>query len=218
MLDPHFTRLIESHRHTAWACHLDDEQLAGVLWALLEFACRSSELTNLLDEHPPHIDPADADFARALALLQRLSELVYPRGSSVPPRILHFGENWRDVVPSRTGLSAARPILGDAFRRQLNLGKYTRWALDITGDRLLDILATAGELAPLTHLITAQLDRRQAEADLRIIYARARTALEIIAEVVHGGRYTLDEVSSRITLAKRKAEKRLHLPGDWWTG
>jgi hypothetical protein len=75
-----------------------------------------------------------------------------------------------------------------------------------------------GELAPLTHLIAAQLDRHQAEVFVRVAYARARTVLEIIAEMVRGIRYTFDDVHSRIYLAIRKAEKLWRMPGNWWTG
>jgi hypothetical protein len=206
-----------------WARHIEDEQLAGLLWALGDFSGRSGVLTDQLDEHRAEIDPDNTDYACARALLQRLTDLVNAGRSSAPPWPPHMGEVWRPITDSLgPGRSPARwtgPIFAGEFRRRLeeSKGKYFPWARNLTDQHLFAILATMGELAPLTHFIAAQLDRHQAEVFVRIAYARARTVLEIIAEMVRGTRYSLDEVQSCILLAIHKARELSRRPGNWWT-
>ncbi len=171
MFDPHFTSRLETDNRTIWASRLDDEQLAGLIWALGDFSCRCCFLTELLDDHRAEIDPADTDYARARALLQRLSDLVNEGRSSVPP--------WQLIAdaigPQRFWASRTRPIITGEFRRRLeeSKGKYFPWALNLTEDHLFAILATIGELAPFTYLIVAQLDRHQTKVFARVAYARA---------------------------------------------
>jgi hypothetical protein len=216
MFDPHFTSRLETDNRTIWASRLDDEQLAGLICALGNFQERCYVLAEQLDEHRAEIDPADSDYARARTLLQRLSDLDTQWRLSVPP--------WRliaDAIGTR-GSSARRtePTFTGEFRRRLEESKhkYLPWALYLTEDHLFAILATIGELAPLIHLIDAQLDRHQGELFIpRVAYARARTVLGILAEMVHGTRLTFDDVHARIYLAIRKAQERTHRPGNWWT-
>jgi hypothetical protein len=218
MLDRGFTRRLEADSRTAWARHRDDEQLAGLIWALGDLSYRSRVLTEQLDEHRAEIDPDDTDVARARALLQRLSDLVKA------PWLESSGVVWRPIAdalePGRSPARQAGPIFANEFCRQLeeSKGKYFRWALTLTEDHLFAILATIGELAPLMPLIAAQLDRHQGEVFIRIAYARARTVLEIIAEMDRGIRFTFGEVHSRIGLAIKKARELSHRPGNWWTG
>jgi hypothetical protein len=215
MFDPHFTSRLETDNRTIWASRLDDEQLAGLICALGNFEDRCRVLTEQLDEHRAEIDPAVFDHARARALLQRLSDLVREWRSSVPPwRLIADAIGPRWSWARRTG-----PILTDEFRRRLEESKhkYLPWARDLTEDHLFAILATIGELAPLLYVIDAQLDRHQAEVWMRVAYARARTVLELIAEMVDGTRLTFDDVNVCIYLAIRKAEERSHRPGNWWT-
>ncbi len=86
MLDPRFARRLESDSRTAWARDLNDDQIVGLLWALDEFACRNYLLAGFLDQFQAHIDPSETDFARARAVLQRLADLVSPRGSRAEPK------------------------------------------------------------------------------------------------------------------------------------
>jgi hypothetical protein len=217
MLDPIFLRRLETDSRTTWARHIDEEQLAGLIWALGDFSVRGCFLTELLDDHRAEIDPADTDFARARALLQRLSDLVNTWRSSALP-----GQLIADAIgPQPFWASRTRSMITGEFRRRLEetKGKYFRWALNLTEDHHFAILATIGELAPLTYPIVAQLDRHQAKVFARVAYARARTALEIITEMARGTRYTYDDVHGRIYLAIRKAEEPSHRPDNWvqWT-
>jgi hypothetical protein len=134
---------------------------------------------------------------------------------SVPPwRLIADAIGPRGSLARRPG-----PTFTGEFRCRLeeSKNKHLPWALNLTEDHLFAILATIGELAPLIHLIDAQLDRHQGEVFIRVAYARARTVLGILAEMVRGTRLILDDVIGRIYWAIRKAEERTHRPGNWWT-
>ena len=114
---------------------------------------------------------------------------------------------------------ASRPSAGE-FRRRLEESKhkYLPWALYLTEDHLFAILATIGELAPLIHLIDAQLDRIRASSSSPESPMPAPERFSGFSpRWSTAPRLTFDDVHARIYLAIRKAQERTHRPGNWWT-
>ena len=208
MLDPNFGRRLETDSRTLWARQIDDEQLAGLIWALGDFSGRSQVLTEQLDDHRGEIDPDDTEFARARTLLQRLTDLVNAGRVSAPDWPPPMGKVWQPIAdalgprPDWTGQTGL--IFTGEFRRRLDesKGKYFPWAWKLTEDHFFAILATIGELAPLNHKIAAHLDRHQAEVFACIAYKRAASC----SRDGHGDGPRHSRATRRCT--------RPHQPGD----
>ena len=86
----------------------------------------------------------------------------------------------------------------DDFRRRLALGKYTRWASDLSEDQLAAALWAAGEFGYRAAGVLECLDRRAAEVPPCYAYPRARIGLELLARMVGGERLTADEVIAQV--------------------
>jgi hypothetical protein len=224
MFTEDFRRRLDKGTHTRWARDIEENHLAGLIWAVGEYGLRESlakTITGQLDEHESEIDPERKDYARARVLLELISNFGRPwncDGRLKRPGTVMAARMIADMLDkSCQDGQIGRPIFSTVVRGRMELGKYSSWACDIEENRLFVLLSLVGEFGLLTHVIAEQLNRHQSEVFVRIPYARARADLDLISQMVHGSRYTLDEVCYHVTIAKRKAEKYLHVPGDWWT-
>ncbi len=225
MFSESFRRCLGMGTYTRWARDMDENHLVGLLWAIGAYGSREATykiITGQLDKHEPEIDPKNTDYARARVLLELMSNLVRPwiidgllmRPGTAEARRMIADMCRKSRVDQRTG----SPMFSTDLRRQLELGKYTSWARDIGEERLFAVLSVVGEFGLFAHVIAEQLDRYLSEVDLRIPYARARTSLDLISEVVRGSRFTADDIRGRIKMAIRKAENSKSKSGDdWWT-
>jgi len=225
MLTESFRRRLEMGTNTRWARDLEENHLVAVLWALGEYGLHeqvSKRITRQLDQHESEIDPANKNYARARVLLEVMWGLVRPWYDDHPPKSPAVAEARRMIAGildvSRSDQGTGRQVFSPEVSSWMNLGNYCHWASAITEDRLFAVLAVVGEFGSLADVIADQLNRHQAEVDLCIPYARARTDLDVITQFVRGSRFTLDEVCGRVKLARRKAEKWMFKPSnDWWS-
>jgi hypothetical protein len=149
-LDPSFTRRLETDSRTLWARHIDDEQLAGLIWVLGDFSGRCRVLTEQLDEYRSEIDPDATEYPRARALLQRLSDLVNAARSSAPA--------W----PPRPGETDPPAAAADRCTKIIDVGRYAEfpktWRLDLfrcrpdCGEKILSRRRTFGVSSYCLHL------------------------------------------------------------------
>ena len=197
MFDPHFTSRLETDNRTIWASRLDDEQLAGLICTLGNFQERCYVLAEQLDEHRAEIDPADSDYAlrpgaaTALPPGYAVEVGVYRPGDASPTRSERGGP--RRDGPSRP--SAANSAAGWRSRSTNTFPGHCISPKTISSPSW----RPSASSHPSSTLIDAQLDRYQGESFIpRVAYARARTVLGILAEMVHGTGLTFDDVHARI--------------------
>jgi hypothetical protein len=102
------------------------------------------------------------------------------------------------------------------FRDRLRLGKYTSWAHDLGEDEIEAVLWVVGEYGYRAGLFEGMLDRCIPGDDHRpmdeVGYARVRLALALLDEMVHGGRFTVEQVKSRVRDGLRRSRDGTGLP------
>src|SRR5436190_1998498 len=93
-----------------------------------------------------------------------------------------------------------RPAFGEALREQICLGKYTRWAADLTEPEPMAVLWAVGEYGMRAEKgILECLDQYQAEIyEAGCFFPRARVGLDVLMRIVAGKRFTLDEVKQQV--------------------
>jgi hypothetical protein len=92
-------------------------------------------------------------------------------------------------------------VFSDQFRRRLSLGKYTRWASDLSEQELEAVLWAIGEYGVRAGEILACLDRHRDEFPPAHGFPRARLALAQIAQMVEGTRYEPPAVQEQVRAA-----------------
>ena len=87
----------------------------------------------------------------------------------------------------------------DELRHRLKLGKYTRWAADLTDEQLEAVLWMVGEYAYRADLVLQLLqDNRGMSAWNQERFGRALVALQTLFRIVAGDRPDLEEAKIRI--------------------
>src|SRR5262245_47424581 len=98
-------------------------------------------------------------------------------------------------------------MFSEEFRRHLLAGKHTRWATGLTEQDLYALLWLVGEYGARAPLILDLVERHRGEVATRLHrFARAKVALELIAQVVSGCPVDMSQVWARI--CETKAERR----------
>lgn len=92
------------------------------------------------------------------------------------------------------------PVFSDEFRRELQTGKYTRWATNLTMDQLRGILWLVGELACRGEWMLEVLAAQRAQVEpLFGAYSRRRPLIALrllIRSIVYGRVVSFEEASS----------------------
>jgi hypothetical protein len=90
-------------------------------------------------------------------------------------------------------------MFSDDFRKRLELGKYTRWAVNLTEPHLEALLWMVGEFGCRAPVVLRLLEKHQDEFTHQDeLYARAKVALQSIFRTVAGERLDVDEVIQRV--------------------
>lgn len=97
----------------------------------------------------------------------------------------------------------------EEFRKQLALGKYTKWASELTEDELAAVLWAVGEYGFRAPPVLECLDRHADEFLPGHGFPRARLALDLVHQMVQSKRYSLDDVIAQVqvVLAQGRAER-----------
>jgi hypothetical protein len=89
-------------------------------------------------------------------------------------------------------------VFSEEFRRRLALGKYTRWAVNLTEDQLEVILWMVGEFGCRAPRVLKLLKSQRDEVGWKSVgFSRARLALETLCRVHGGDRIVLDQATQR---------------------
>jgi hypothetical protein len=89
-------------------------------------------------------------------------------------------------------------VFSEDFRRRLILGKYRRWAVDLTEDQLEVILWMVGEYGCRAPRVLKLLKVHRDEAGWNNVpFSRARLALETLFRVHSGDRIAIEEATLR---------------------
>jgi hypothetical protein len=86
------------------------------------------------------------------------------------------------------------------FRQELQIGKYTKWAVDLSEDDLQALFWMIGEFGtrePFSEVLEI-LDKYKQEASDQVAFARAVEGLKTIAQMVQGERLDVEEARARI--------------------
>ena len=86
----------------------------------------------------------------------------------------------------------------DEFRRQLEIGKYTRWASQLTPEQMQGLLWALGEFGSRRIGHSNVLDRLQDCAEWAGLHPRAQAGLRMALQFMSGHRRTVDEVTAVI--------------------
>jgi hypothetical protein len=92
-------------------------------------------------------------------------------------------------------------MFSEEFRQRLKLGKYTRWAVDLTEQQLEPVLWMVGEYGYRSQPVLNFLKHHRDESAWNQEgFSRALLALETLLRIVGGDRPDLDEVTHRVRL------------------
>jgi hypothetical protein len=96
-------------------------------------------------------------------------------------------------------LSEVFAMFSDSFRQRLALGKYTKWAENLTEPHLEALLWMVGEYGCRALLVLNLLEKHKDEFWFQTEgFARAKLALETISRIVGGERLDVDEATRRV--------------------
>jgi hypothetical protein len=94
---------------------------------------------------------------------------------------------------------SSRPAFSDEFRERIAMGKYTVWAADLTEEQLEALLWAAGEYGVRAEGVLECLDRHEDEFQPPGSFLpRARLGLELLAQMVKGRRFTVEDVKEQV--------------------
>jgi uncharacterized protein (TIGR02996 family) len=132
--------------------------------------------------------------------------------SQIPLRLAQLRKQIDPVWLARVR-KRGRGMFSDQFRQRLKVGKYSRWAEDLTKPHLEALLWMVGEYGFRAKLILDVLDAHEETAWDEVAFARAKHALETMARIVGGERMDLDELCRRVREAiaqvlQRRRESR----------
>lgn len=141
---------------TKWACELSGEHLKGVFWLVGELQGRGHRLLELFDRHPEVFTLSSADAARASTGLECLI-----RNKAWNVREIKHKLAEGDFMPTRRD-DCHPQIFSLAYRRELQSGKYTDWATELSEENLEGQLwllgAVAKEIVPRLKPAIAYVD------------------------------------------------------------
>jgi hypothetical protein len=106
------------------------------------------------------------------------------------------------------------PAFNDAFRQGIALGKYTRWAVDLTEEQLEAVLWAVGEYGIRSQWVLECLDRHADEFYSAYGFPRARLALELRSAMADRQRFTVQQVIERVQAVLREWRVSLGEPQD----
>ncbi len=90
-------------------------------------------------------------------------------------------------------------MFSDSFQQSLAIGKYAKWAKDLTEQDLEALLWMVGEYGYRAPLVLKLLEQHKDECSLQDDgFARANLALETIYRIVLGERLNVDEATRRV--------------------
>ena len=87
-------------------------------------------------------------------------------------------------------------------RTDLALFKYTKWAANLTQDELLVALWAVGEFGGRSEILLERVEKHKDELFPGSSFPRARVGLQVLCGLVHGKRFTSDEVACLIRDAR----------------
>jgi hypothetical protein len=204
-----FQQRLKQDNYPKWACDLSDAHLEGLLWLAGEFSARGFCLLELFDSDPLVLVGSHTGARIAKSQLECLERSC--RGD-------HFDAS--EAGRRFTGVSAdggriqlacelgGAPIFSGTFRESLNIGKYTRWASDLSEASLQHLFwllgAIATETLPMLKPASEYVDLTP-WPDFNAL--RPRFGLEgIWRVVVQGERFDVDRVCDFI----EKGERQFH--------
>jgi hypothetical protein len=172
MFSEDFRKRLALGEHTRWATDLTQDHLQALLWMVGEFFYRCSPLLALLEDYSEEIG-SKPNLARA-----------------------------KDAMTALLGIEADEPkgqaIFSQEFRRELELGKHTQWARDLSDAEVEVLLRVVGEFAEHAQPFLEWLDQHAAEAPDSYQFIRAHHGLEATARIVAGERYDVEEATRRV--------------------
>jgi uncharacterized protein (TIGR02996 family) len=89
-------------------------------------------------------------------------------------------------------------MFSDEFRNRLKIGKYSKWAVDLSEAHMEALLWMVGEYGVRAWIILDLLERHKGEVFDEVMFARAKLALEMMERVVYGKRMDLDELTRSV--------------------
>jgi hypothetical protein len=190
MFSDAFRQRLARGEHTKWASDLTQAHLQALLWMVGEFISSGYPVFSLVSAYSKELG-SDPHLARSRDIIRALCRPDYGIGTDGP---------------------TDQPLFSQEFRRELEGGKYTRWARDFSEARLEALLRLIGEFAEHAQPLLDWLDRRAAEARGAYPFIRAQYGLEATVRIVKGERYDVNEATRRIR--ERVAER--DNPGPGW--